>query len=324
MKKHYLIYQITNKINGFIYIGKHETYNIDDSYFGSGVKLLAEQKRYGLENFEFKILIDLNSKDEMNLLEQLVVNEEFLKRDDVYNLTVGGNGGFQFLNNVKLNMTGNWKSIGQRCREIYEKTGEWPNNKRLQQLRKNLEWFANYKKNISVALKKHVAEHGAFWTGKHHTKESKEKIGQANAISQRGSKNSQYGTKCVYNEQLQKTTHVKSSEVQNYLDNGWKLGAVYNWELYFRKPIQNAQQRKQQYLLLKRQKAQEEKKQINIEERNKKIQLYEEMYYDYCIYGFDYIKEKYNYRYSQPNFTQQCKRYVKNFSSQNGKKRKIK
>ena len=32
-KKYYLIYQITNNINGKIYIGKHETDNLDDDYF---------------------------------------------------------------------------------------------------------------------------------------------------------------------------------------------------------------------------------------------------------------------------------------------------
>jgi hypothetical protein len=35
----------------------------------------------------------------MNLLEKYVVNEEFLKRTDVYNLTIGGTG--NWFNNLK-------------------------------------------------------------------------------------------------------------------------------------------------------------------------------------------------------------------------------
>ena len=52
---------------------------------------------------------------------------------------------------------------------------------------------------------------------------------------QLGEKNSQFGTKCIYNEELRKTTHVKESDVESYLNNGWKLGAVYKWDSFFKK-----------------------------------------------------------------------------------------
>ena len=92
----YIIYKITNNINGKIYIGKHKTEKIDDNYFGSGIALKRSIKKYGKQNFTFHLEIELQNEEEMNLLEKFVVNEEFLKRSDVYNLKEGGEGGRQF------------------------------------------------------------------------------------------------------------------------------------------------------------------------------------------------------------------------------------
>lgn len=88
--KHYMIYKITNTINGKIYIGKHKCNDLDDGYFGSGKRLWIAINKYGLENFVFHMEIDLHNQEEMDLLEELVVNEEFVKRDDTYNISRGG------------------------------------------------------------------------------------------------------------------------------------------------------------------------------------------------------------------------------------------
>jgi len=59
----------------------------------------------------------------------------------------------------------------------------------------------------------------AYWTNKKHTDETKEKIGIKNSISQKGDKNSQYGT-CwitngIENKKIKKTDLIPA---------GWKLG----------------------------------------------------------------------------------------------------
>ena len=87
---HYIIYKITNLINGKIYIGKHKCASLDDKYFGSGKLLRYAINKYGIENFIFHVEIDLHSQEEMDLLETLVVNKDFLARDDVYNISRGG------------------------------------------------------------------------------------------------------------------------------------------------------------------------------------------------------------------------------------------
>ena len=114
--KHYLIYQIKNKLNGMIYIGQHQTENIDDDYMGSGSRIQNAIKKYGIENFEKTILFECSSAEEMNKKEAEIVNEDFIARDDVYNITVGGCGqGFQYANKNNLNNKG--KTISSALRK---------------------------------------------------------------------------------------------------------------------------------------------------------------------------------------------------------------
>lgn len=88
--KYNYVYQITNLLDGKIYIGKHSTDNLDDGYMGSGSKIKRAQKRDGLENFSNKILKFFNSVDEALAYEAELVNKDFIKRLDTYNTSVGG------------------------------------------------------------------------------------------------------------------------------------------------------------------------------------------------------------------------------------------
>ncbi|CAL9993273.1 homing endonuclease [Vibrio phage D480] len=89
----HIVYQITNLINNKIYVGKHSTENIHDEYMGSGKLLLRAIKKYGKENFTKDILfVSLDEKDAYKA-EHEIVNEDFVLREDTYNLKVGGLGG---------------------------------------------------------------------------------------------------------------------------------------------------------------------------------------------------------------------------------------
>ncbi len=88
--KYYLIYKTTNLINKKIYVGKHVTTNPNDNYLGSGLVLKRAMKKYGRKNFKKEILHYLSSYEEMDQKERDIVNENFIKRQDTYNLILGG------------------------------------------------------------------------------------------------------------------------------------------------------------------------------------------------------------------------------------------
>jgi hypothetical protein len=89
----YTIYQIKNVVNGKIYIGMHQTKDLNDSYMGSGLKLRNAYNKYGFENFKKEILFILDSREEMIQKEKELVTEEFCRRQDTYNICIGGHGG---------------------------------------------------------------------------------------------------------------------------------------------------------------------------------------------------------------------------------------
>lgn len=91
MTKKYTVYKITNKVNGKIYVGYHSTYDLDDGYMGSGKNIIKAIEKHGIHNFEKEILHIFDTKEEAEKMEASIVNEEFVKREDTYNIVTGGN-----------------------------------------------------------------------------------------------------------------------------------------------------------------------------------------------------------------------------------------
>jgi len=103
MTTYYYLYQIQNKINSKLYVGVHQTTKLDDGYMGSGKQILSAIKKYGIENFEKTILEHFDTAGKMFLREKEIVTDEFLIRQDTYNLRLGGMGGFDHINkNLEL------------------------------------------------------------------------------------------------------------------------------------------------------------------------------------------------------------------------------
>lgn len=104
----YIVYCTTNKVNNYIYIGVHKTENpnIFDGYYGCGVwkndkktyvhpktKFQYAIREFGFSNFIRNTIKVFDNSDDAYLLEAELVDEDFLKRNDVYNMVLGGRGG---------------------------------------------------------------------------------------------------------------------------------------------------------------------------------------------------------------------------------------
>jgi group I intron endonuclease len=104
---YFTIYKITNLLDGKFYIGKHQTKNLEDSYFGSGKLLKRAIQKHGKENFKKEYLEIHMTEEEMNAAEKRLV----VICDQSYNLCEGGKGGFGFINS---SLTTEQKSVAAK------------------------------------------------------------------------------------------------------------------------------------------------------------------------------------------------------------------
>jgi hypothetical protein len=101
-KMRYYIYKTTNTLNSKIYIGFHSSpdevrLSLDfgscftDGYLGSGKLLKRAIEKYTPSVFKQEIIGSFDKKEDAEALEKTLVNEEFVSRDDTYNISIGGN-----------------------------------------------------------------------------------------------------------------------------------------------------------------------------------------------------------------------------------------
>ena len=89
-KKFHYFYKITNLINNHFYYGIHSTDDLEDGYMGSGSRLHRAYEKYGIENFEKEILKFFDSREELESYESFIVNEDLIKCNECYNVSLGG------------------------------------------------------------------------------------------------------------------------------------------------------------------------------------------------------------------------------------------
>lgn len=179
------IYEIKNKINGKTYIGKHSTKNMKDSYMGSGILIAKAIKKYGIENFEKRILIQGNfTLDEINKFEKCAIAFYKVNKKAEYNIAKGGDGGQVF-----------W-GTGFDTKEERHKLGVLSYKGRLRKEQENPGYIRNIIEKSLKTKHQNLLNGKIFYAGKNngmfgkaHSEETKKKMSE----NHKGEKNSSFG-----------------------------------------------------------------------------------------------------------------------------------
>ena len=220
----YMIYKITNQINGKIYIGSHKTKNLDDNYMGSGKYLKRAIEKNGIDNFKKEILHVYDNPESMYAKEAELVTEDFISTENTYNLKVGGFGGWDFINSKSLNGFSNTDTARKgritANKKLEEKYGkDWrriiPNNITPEKRQESIQKGLKTKKKNGYKSK----------TSQMNTPESIQKKKETYILTQhqKGSNNSNFGKMWITNGVVSKLI-LKTED----MPFGWSKGRVLN------------------------------------------------------------------------------------------------
>ena len=189
---YYYLYKITNTQNNKIYIGVHQTKDIDDGYFGSGLNLHRAIKKYGKEHFVKEILEYFDNEESMLAREKELVNLDFVKSTDTYNINEGGKGSFSYINSLPNQ---NHKLGQQKAASVI---GNLAFKRKLQTDQVFAEEFS---KKMSASMKEQHRSGVRINPATYH--------------------------KWISNDTLQKSIYVPKDNIEELSKDGWYLGRKY-------------------------------------------------------------------------------------------------
>lgn len=202
----YTVYKTTNLVNGKIYVGLHVTKDLDDDYLGSGKQIQAAIKKYGRANFKREYIKICETPEEMYNLEAEIVNEDFVKSSNTYNMKTGGTGSWWHVNS-KPEL---YREARSKLRKLRNAQGDNPFF--------DSEW---QKKNNSMNNPEIVQ----MLVKKANSPEAIAKKKETWKITGRGkgSKNSQFGTCWIYHQE-HGNKKISKEELDKYLSLGYNKG----------------------------------------------------------------------------------------------------
>ena len=195
-RKYHYIYKIVRN-DGYYYIGMHSTDDLDDGYFGSGQRLWFSIKRHGIENHSKHIIEFCNDRSSLRIREKELVNIDLLKDHYCMNLCEGGQG---------------WNS---------ESVSKAAKNSNISPNRNRYLTASKAGKTIRERNLLGMYPPGTFsgYSGKKHTKETKEKMSLSQQGKHAGEKNSQFGSIWINNG-----LECRKIKKDDIIPDGWYKG----------------------------------------------------------------------------------------------------
>ena len=178
---HY-IYEIKNKLNGKTYIGQRKCPinkfpETDTKYMGSGVYIKNAMKKYGIENFEKKIIAISETTESIDILEKVFIKLYRKEGKAEYNMADGGQIRFTMSEEVKKKLSKSRRNyISNHPESLIEHSNKMKGRKLSKETRKKIS-ESNKGKKMSEESKIKIGERHK---GKNLSEETKEKLRQAN------------------------------------------------------------------------------------------------------------------------------------------------
>jgi hypothetical protein len=207
-KVHHILYKITNTQDGKFYVGAHSTEDLDDRYFGSGTRIIRAVKKYGRDAFIKEIVCEFENEFQMYHAERLLVDEDFIKRDDTYNIVVGGKG-YAYNHEVSIETKAKIAKSSSKSMQSLERR-----NQIAEKLRGRI-WSDEHVKNhseimSSPEMRKYLREKAL---GRITTEETKQKL-------------KELMTNMIWIKKDGVCQRVKEDELPPFLAEGWVRGRI--------------------------------------------------------------------------------------------------
>ena len=162
-----IIYKITNKVNGKIYIGQ-TIKMLEERWIGHcknkrGKLLYRAIKKYKKESFTKEELFQCDSKEELNNLEQICISYYESLVPNGYNISIGGNA--PMVNRKHTKKTKQQISITMKSKDVSHLHSEESMNKRVEAFKRNgkLKGIARTEKvKRKISLANSGKNHGMF------------------------------------------------------------------------------------------------------------------------------------------------------------------
>lgn len=201
---HYL-YKTTCNVTGRWYIGMHSTYNLEDGYMGSGLRLRRSIRKYGTDNHSKEILEFFDSRELLIEAEKNAITSDMIGDDMCMNLMPGGQGGF----------------ISEEQQKYRSQCGGKIHAKKMKE---NQEYRNKVNETVSLNFKNaHLSGKIKYNTfeGKKHSDKTKVLMSEK-AKLRTPEQNSQYGTCWITKDGLNKK--IKKEELDTWIEQGWNKG----------------------------------------------------------------------------------------------------